>query len=188
MPSRRRLSAPIVRAVGAVALALLLTGCGSSVQTTIGSPQNVNSALPTPPKGARTNFPEIATRFVLPRLTPAQKRFVRAYVDWSVATLTSMRSGRMDPRVRKLSSATTFQTVQKQVAQAAAGGGTWKRIVERIQQVGMMGVSSAFGVCMAVTTDAGATTRISLVVQMAERSSGWYVFGSAVSPTKLPNC
>ena len=119
------------------------SGCGSGVETRIGSPQSINSTLPKAPKHSGTDFPEIGTRFVLPHLTPTQKHFVRAYIDWSVATLGSMRSGRLDPRVKKLSSAKTFANVRKQVAQAAASrAGTWKRIVQRIGQVGTMGTAS----------------------------------------------
>jgi len=178
-----------LRAGAALTLALTLSACGSGVQTTVGSPQTIAATLPKPVKASDTHFPAIGTRYVLPKhLTRSQKEPIHTYIRWNVASLTSLKAGKMDKKVKPLSSGETYRMVKTQVQKASAHPGAWGTIVEKISKVSRTGSSASFGVCMVITAGNGTKSKSSLVVQMGQRSSGWYVSRFGASPVKLPGC
>ena len=174
----------------AVTLALLLTGCGSGVETTIGKAQTVPTALPGPTKRTNpTNFPAIRTRFVLPHLDKDQKPPVQVYVRWSAAYLQSLYSGKLDPEVKKLSSAKAFKTVRSQTARSEQNGGVvWDTIVERIHSVTFGSLGAAITACLVMTGIDGSHSKQSLLTVVSSRDAGWYVLQTAPLTPKLPNC
>jgi hypothetical protein len=177
-------------AATAIALALLLTGCGSGVKTTIGKPQDITTALPGQTKQANPNlYPSIRTRFVLPHLDKNQERPVRAYVRWTVAYLQSLHSGKLDPDIKPLSSAKALKTVRNQTENAGQYGGLpWDTIVERVHAVTLGSAGAAITTCMVMKGANGGSTKQSLLTLVGRRDSGWYVVQAAPLPTKLPNC
>ena len=178
-----------LRAGAALTLALAVSACGSGVQTTIGAPQTITATLPKPVKASDTKFPAIGTRFVLPKhLARDQKAPIHTYIRWNVASLTSLKAGKMDKKVKPLSSGETYRMVKTQVQKAAAHPGAWGTIVEKIRNVERTGSSASFGVCMVITAGNGTKTKSSLAVQMGQRGSGWYVSRFGASPVKVPGC
>ena len=153
------------------------------------TPQTIAATLPKPIKPSANHFPAIGTRFVVPKhLAGDQKAAVGTYIKWNVAALTSLKAGKMDRRVKPLSSSETFKVVKTQVAKTAEHPGSWGTIVERISKVQSSGGAVGFGVCMAIATGSGQKSKQSLAVLMGKRTSGWYVSRFEASPVKLPGC
>jgi len=177
-------------AVVAIVLAGLLAGCGST-PTTLGSPQTIPTALPSrTTASAGTNFPAINTRFVVPHLSGERSAIARAYIVWTVASSLSLRSGRMDPRVKRLSSAAMYDAIQTQVQKYAqyTTAASWGPIVQRVDKVELTDGGASMTVCTSTTDKKGKKSKQGALVEMHKHRTQWQVTKVYHLSVKLPHC